>query len=60
MLIPYFNYFLYQALDTIKKSLPKKKDKDKAASAFSEDDAKKLEKEVRYLTCLLKKLLCAV
>lgn len=58
MLIPYFNYFLYQALDTIKKSLPKKKDK--AASAFSEDDAKRLEKEVRYFTCLLKKLLCAV
>ncbi|XP_009787065.1 uncharacterized protein LOC107771345 [Nicotiana tabacum] len=39
-----------KALDTIKKSLPKKKDKDKAASAFSEDDAKKLEKEIDDLT----------
>lgn len=35
-----------QALDSIKKALPKKKDKDKAGSSFSEDDAKRLEKEV--------------
>ncbi|MCD7468913.1 hypothetical protein HAX54_007466 [Datura stramonium] len=39
-----------KALDTIKKSLPKKKDKDKSASAFSEDDAKRLEKEIDDLT----------
>ncbi|MCD7450215.1 hypothetical protein HAX54_004512 [Datura stramonium] len=48
-----FDYF--GALDTIKKSLPKKKDKDKSASAFSEDNAKRLEKELYYFTCLLKK-----
>lgn len=35
-----------QALDTMKKALPKKKDKDKTTSNFSEDDAKRLEKEV--------------
>ncbi|WMV53510.1 hypothetical protein MTR67_046895 [Solanum verrucosum] len=39
-----------KALDTIKKSVPKKKDKDKSASAFSEDDAKRLEKEIDDLT----------
>lgn len=30
----------------MKKALPKKKDKDKTTSNFSEDDAKRLEKEV--------------
>ncbi|KAM3282908.1 ribosome-recycling factor [Capsicum chacoense] len=39
-----------KALDTMKKHLPKKKDKDKSASAFSEDDAKRLEKEIDDLT----------
>lgn len=39
-----------KALDTMKRSLPKKKDKDKSASAFSEDDAKRLEKEIDDLT----------
>lgn len=35
-----------QALDSIKKAAPKKKDKDKSGSSISEDDAKRLEKEV--------------
>ncbi|KAK4359705.1 hypothetical protein RND71_021934 [Anisodus tanguticus] len=39
-----------KALDTIKKSVPKKKDRDKSASAFSEDDAKRLEKKIDDLT----------
>ena len=56
-------FFFIQALDSIKKSLPRKisdskkkgkdkgaseskKDKDKAGPSFSEDDAKRLEKEV--------------
>ncbi|CAN4126493.1 unnamed protein product [Withania somnifera] len=39
-----------KALDQMKKSLPKKKDKDKSSSAFSEDDAKRLEKEIDDLT----------
>ncbi|CAK9161709.1 unnamed protein product [Ilex paraguariensis] len=39
-----------KALDTIKKALPKKKDKDKAGSSFSGDDAKRLEKEIDDLT----------
>lgn len=39
-----------KALDTIKKSAPKKKDKEKTPSSISTDDAKKLEKEVEELT----------
>ncbi|PIM99344.1 Ribosome recycling factor [Handroanthus impetiginosus] len=39
-----------KALDTIKKAAPKKKDKDKAGSSISEDDAKRLEKEIDELT----------
>ncbi|KAK1369757.1 Ribosome-recycling factor, chloroplastic [Heracleum sosnowskyi] len=39
-----------KALDTIKKSAPKKKGKEKAGSSISADDAKKLEKEVEELT----------
>ncbi|CAN4115021.1 unnamed protein product [Withania somnifera] len=39
-----------KALDTMKKSLPKKNDKDKSASSFSEDNAKRLEKEIDDLT----------
>lgn len=43
--------WLVQALDTIKKSMPKKKEKEKAVSGFSVDDAKKLEKDVSYSLC---------
>lgn len=39
-----------KALDTMKKALPKKKDKDKTTSNFSEDDAKRLEKEIDEIT----------
>ncbi|CAI9780604.1 unnamed protein product [Fraxinus pennsylvanica] len=39
-----------KALDTIKKAAPKKKDKDKAGSSISADDAKRLEKEIDDLT----------
>lgn len=39
-----------KALDTIKKAVPKKKDKDKAGSSISADDAKRLEKEIDDLT----------
>ncbi|KAG8366785.1 hypothetical protein BUALT_Bualt16G0003900 [Buddleja alternifolia] len=40
-----------KALDSIKKAAPKKKDKGKAASSsISEDDAKRLEKEIDDLT----------
>lgn len=39
-----------KALDTIKKSAPKKKGKEKTGSSISADDAKKLEKEVEELT----------
>ncbi|XP_031124127.1 uncharacterized protein LOC116026847 [Ipomoea triloba] len=39
-----------KALDTLKKYTPKKKDKDKTGSAFSVDDAKRLEKEIDDLT----------
>lgn len=38
-----------KALDTMKKALPKKKDKDKTSN-FSEDDAKRLEKEIDEIT----------
>ncbi|KAL2506953.1 Ribosome recycling factor [Forsythia ovata] len=39
-----------KALDAIKKAVPKKKDKDKACSSISEDDAKRLEKEIDDVT----------
>ncbi|KAL2507410.1 Ribosome recycling factor [Forsythia ovata] len=39
-----------KALDAIKKAVPKKKDKDKACSCISEDDAKRLEKEIDEVT----------
>ncbi|WOG83919.1 hypothetical protein DCAR_0103097 [Daucus carota subsp. sativus] len=39
-----------KALDTIKKSAPKKKGKEKTGSSISADDAKKLEKEVEEMT----------
>ncbi|CAA2972216.1 Ribosome recycling factor [Olea europaea subsp. europaea] len=39
-----------KSLDTIKKAVPKKKDKDKAGSSISADDAKRLEKEIDDLT----------
>ncbi|XP_051117269.1 uncharacterized protein LOC127241990 [Andrographis paniculata] len=39
-----------KALDSIKKAAPKKKDKDKSGSSITEDDAKRLEKEIDELT----------
>ncbi|KAL3829506.1 hypothetical protein ACJIZ3_018308 [Penstemon smallii] len=39
-----------KALDSIKKAAPKKKDKDKAGSSISVDDAKRLEKEIDDIT----------
>lgn len=41
-------------MDTIKKAVPKKKDKDKAGSSISADDAKRLEKEVSYIKLPMK------
>lgn len=43
-----FKFAIPQALDTIKKSAPKKKGKEKTGSSISADDAKKLEKEVSF------------
>lgn len=45
-----------QALDTIKKSTPKKKGKEKTGSSISADDAKKLEKEVSFIVPSVTKL----